>query len=92
MPTSPERRAELVAALIKLMGLPPPPKPKPKEVVSDGEVFRDAVVHGDEKVRRNCVVIRMDLWQEQQRQKEEDRRHRREIDPSRYGHWSGDDD
>src|SRR5262249_23241649 len=105
MATSPERLAELVAALEKLMGLTPDMKPKRlKAVVNDGEIVRDADVRvspsdpnykgseeGVVKVRRrDFVTIRLDLWEEQQRAKRDDRLRRREIDPFRMGHWDDD--
>jgi hypothetical protein len=96
--------AEVKAILDRIWG--PPQKPKPKVVTSDAEVVRDAVVQvgpadpnyarsqeGVVRVRRNdFVTIRMDLWEEQQRQKAEERRHRRMLDPYRMGHWGPVDD
>jgi hypothetical protein len=90
--------AEVKEILDRIWG-PPPPKPKPKVVTSDGEVIRDAITRvapsdpnyresdeGVVKVRRNdFVTVRIDLWEEQQRQKAEEKRHRREIDPYRLG-------
>ncbi len=92
--------AEVKAILYEIWG-PPRPKPKPKVVASDGELVRDALVRvgpddpnyakseeGVVKVRRtDFVTVRIDLWEEQQRQKSEERRHRRMIDPDRLGHW-----
>ena len=68
---------------------------------NDGEVVRDADVRvspadpnyrendgGVVRVRRSdFVTINMELYEEQQRLKREDRRRRREIDPFRVGHW-----
>jgi hypothetical protein len=92
--------AEVKAILYEIWG-PPPPKPKPKVVTSNSEVVRDAIVRvgpadpnyrkSDEGVVRvrpaDFVTIRMDLWEEQQRQKAGDRLHRKMIDPCRLGHW-----
>lgn len=100
---SEERRAELLALLEEELGLVPPrKKPAVKVVVEEAEVVRDADVRvsrsdpnypgsdeGVVRVRRNdFVTIRMDLWEEQQRMKREDRLRRREIDPFRMGHWN----
>jgi hypothetical protein len=96
--------AEEVRAILYEIWGPPPPKPKPKVVTSDGEAVRDATVKVSEadpnynksnegvvRVRRNdFVTIRMDLYEEQMRQKAEDRLHRRMIDPCRLGHWDND--
>ena len=38
--------------------------------------------------RSDQVTIRIDLWAEQQAEKEADRRKRRELDPFRLGHWN----
>jgi hypothetical protein len=95
--------AEVKAILYEIWG-PPRPKPKPKVVTSNAEVIRDATVtvsptdpnykrsdEGVVRVRRaDFVTIRMDLYEEQQRQKAEDRLHRRMIDPCRMGHWDND--
>jgi hypothetical protein len=89
--------AEVRAILDRIWG--PPKKPRPKVVTSDAEVVRDAVVRvgpddpnyskseeGVVRVRRSdFVTIRMDLYEEQQRQKAEDRIRRRELDPYRMG-------
>ena len=102
MAVSPERTAELVALLEKALGLTPRPRPKPKAVVDDGEVVRDADVRvspsdpnyrgSDEGIvrvrRRDFVTINMELYEEQQRLKREDRRMRRMLDPFRLGHWN----
>ena len=91
---------EVRAILIEIWG-PPRPKPKPKVVTSDGELIRDALVRvapsdpnyaksdeGTVRVRRNdWVTVRIDLWDEQQRQKAEERLHRKMVDPCRIGHW-----
>src|SRR5262245_10033955 len=106
MTVSPERTAEIVAMFEKLLGLEPKPKPKPKAVVNGGEVVRDADVRvspadpnyrqsdeGVVRVRRSeFVTVRIDLWEEQQAIKREERRRRREIDPFRLGHWGPTDD
>jgi hypothetical protein len=74
---------------------------KPKVVVKENQVVRDADPHvsridpnypksdeGVVRVRRNdWVTIRMDLWEEQQRQKRAEKLHRRQLDPYRLGHW-----
>lgn len=94
--------AEVKAILYEIWG--PPPKPKPKVVTSDAEVVRDAVVkvspadpnyrgseEGVVRVRRaDFVTVNMQAYEEQQRQKAEERRHRRMIDPCRMGHWDED--
>jgi hypothetical protein len=101
MSVDPKRTAELVALLEKALGLTPKPKAKPKAVVNDGKVVRDADVRvspadpnyrgseeGVVRVRRNDFVrINMELYEEQQRLKREDRLRRRMIDPFRLGHW-----
>ena len=95
-----ERRAELLALFKEELGIGAP-KVKPKVVTSGAEIVRDAVVRvspddpnyresddGVVRVRRSpFVTLRLDLWEEQQRQKREDRLRRREIDPARLGHW-----
>jgi hypothetical protein len=102
MTVTPERKAELIAELEEIIGSKR--KTRPKVVASDADVVRDADVkvstvdpnypkseEGLVKVRRrDFVVIRMDLYEEQMRQKAEDRRHRREIDPCRLGIWDND--
>jgi hypothetical protein len=84
----------------------PERRPKPKVVTSNSEVVRDAEVtvsptdpnykkseEGVVRVRRSdWVGINMEAYEEQQRQKREDRRHRRMIDPCRLGHWGSIDD
>ena len=96
---TPERTAELLARLEKIMGLAPKLPEKPKVVMNEGEAVRDAVVRvsphdpnysgsdgGVVRVRRSdYVTIRMDLYEQQQREKAEDRRRRRELDPYRMG-------
>jgi hypothetical protein len=91
--------AEEVRAILEEIWGPPRPKPKAKVVASDGELVRDAMVRvgpadpnyresdeGVVRVKRNdFVTVRIDLWEEQQRQKAEDRRHRRALDPCRLG-------
>src|SRR5215472_11711160 len=101
MSIDPRKTAELVALMEKALGLTPKPKPRAKAVVNEGEVVRDADVRvspadpnyrgsdeGVVRVRRNdFVTINMDLYEEQQRLKREDRMRRRMIDPFRLGHW-----
>jgi hypothetical protein len=90
--------AEVDAILDRIWG-PPPPKPKPKAVTSEGEVVRDATVKvgpadpnysqsdgGVVTVRRkDWVKINMEAYEEQMREKQEDRRIRRQLDPCRLG-------
>ena len=106
MAVSPERTAELVALLEKALGLTPRPRPKPKVVVNEEEVVRDADVRvgpadpnyresdeGMVRVRRNDFVrINVEVWEAQQRQKREDRRLRRALDPCRLGLYGPIDD
>src|SRR6516225_8295398 len=106
MTVTPERKAELLAMLEELMGLGPAPKPKPKVVTTDAGVVRDADVRvsptdpnypgsegGVVRVRRtDFVTIRMDLYEEQMRQRREERLRRRMLDPCRLGHWGSVDD
>src|SRR5262245_25332472 len=107
MTVSPERTTdELVAMLEKVLGIDPQSKPKPKAVVNEGEVVRDADVRvsptdpnywqsdgGVVKVRRSdFVTVRIDLWEEQQAEKREVRRHKRMIDPCRLGLYGPVDD
>jgi len=101
MSVDPKKVAAGIAAMKVLLGLPPGP-PKPKAVVNDGEVVRDANVRvspadpnyrgsdeGFVRVRRSdYVTINMELYEAQQRQKAEDRRQRRMLDPYRLGHWN----
>jgi hypothetical protein len=101
MSVDPKRTAELVALLEKALGLTPRPKPKPKVVTTEDGVVRDADVRvspsdpnyregngGVVRVRRDDFVkINMELYEEQQRLKREDRLRRRMIDPFRLGHW-----
>jgi len=101
MAVSPERVAEIVALLEKALGLNPKPKPKPKVVTSEAAIVRDADVlvsksdpnypgsdEGVIRVRRtDFVTLRMDLYEEQQHQRREDRLRRRMLDPCRLGHW-----
>jgi hypothetical protein len=91
--------AEVKAILDRIWG--PPRRPKPKVVTSDAAVVRDAVVtvgpndpnysgsdEGVVRVRRaDFVTINIGLWEEQQRQKAEEKLLRRQIDPFRLGHW-----
>jgi hypothetical protein len=105
--TKEEADAEVDAIINRIWG--PPPKPKPKVVTRDGKVVRDATVrvgpaddnypNSDEGVvrvrRSDFVTVRIDLWEEQQRQKRLDRLLRRQLDPCRlglYGPVDEDDD
>ena len=102
MAVTPERKAELIAELEEIIGHR---MSKPKVVASETNVVRDADVkvskadpnypkseEGVVRVRRNdFVTVRIDLWEEQQRQKAEDRRHRKMIDPCRLGIWDNDE-
>jgi hypothetical protein len=79
---------------------------KPKVVVQENKVIRDANPHvsridpnysksddGVVKVRRqDWVTIRVDLWEQQQRERREERLRRRQLDPCRLGHWGPDED
>jgi hypothetical protein len=99
MAVTPERKAELIAALEELIG--PRPIEKPKVVASEGDVIRDAEPHvsradpnyarsddGVVRVQRNDFVrINMEVWEAQQEAKKEERRLRRMLDPYRLGHW-----
>ena len=104
MTVTPERKAELIAELEEIIGSKR--KTRPKVVTSDADVVRDADVkvstvdpnypkseEGMVKVRRtDFVTIRMDLWEEQQRQKRAEKLHRRQLDPYRLGHWGAIDE
>jgi hypothetical protein len=106
MAVSPERVAEIVGLLEQALGLTPKPKPKPKVVTSEAKVVRDADVlvsksdpnypgsdEGVIRVRRtDFVTLRMDLYEEQQRQRREDRLRRKALDPCRLGLWGSVDD
>jgi hypothetical protein len=106
MAVSPERVAEIVTLLEQALGLPPKLKPKLKVVTSEAAIVQDADVRvspidpnypksdeGIVRVRRSdFVAIRMDLYEEQQRQRREDRQRRRALDPCRLGHWGSVDD
>jgi len=95
---------ELTAILDSIWG--PVRKPRPKVVTSEAQVIRDADVRvspddpnyrksneGVVRVRRSdFVTLRLDLWEEQQRQRREDRLRRRAIDPCRLGHWGSIED
>lgn len=101
MSVDPKKTAELVALMERAMGLTPKPPAKPKVVTTEEGIVRDADVRvspadpnyhesneGVVKVRRSeFVTVRMDLYEEQMRQKAEDRRLRRALDPFRLGHW-----
>jgi hypothetical protein len=100
MTVSPERKAELIAALEELIG--PKPMPKPKVIATEEGVIRDADPHvsradpnygssdeGVVRVRRSEFVrINMELYEAQQEAKREERRLRRMLDPYRLGHWN----
>jgi len=105
MSITPQRKAEIIAALEKKCG--PLPKVMPKVVTrEDAGTIRDADVavsradknypNSDEgfvRVRRpDYVTINIAAWEEQQRWKREDRQRRRELDPFRLGHWGPLDD
>ena len=97
MAVTPERKAELIAALEELIG--PKRMERPKVVIRDADVVRDADPHvsradpnyarsdgGVVRVRRNDFVrINMELYEAQQEAKREDRRIRRMLDPCRLG-------
>jgi len=97
MAITPERKAELIAALEELIG--PKRMARPKVVIRDADVVRDADPHvsradpnyarsdgGVVRVRRNDFVrINMELYEAQQEAKREDRRIRRMLDPCRLG-------
>src|SRR5262245_3490265 len=104
MSVDPKKTAELVALMEKALGLAPRPPVKPKVVTNEGEVVRDADVKtspadpnhsGDGIVRvrrKDFVTINMELWEAQQREKAEERRMRRMLDPYRLGHWGSTED
>jgi hypothetical protein len=106
MAVSPERVAEIVGLLEQALGLAPKPKLKLKVVTSEAVIVRDADVlvsksdpnfpgskDGAVSVRRtDFVTLRMDLYEEQQRQRREDRLRRRALDPCRLGLWGPIDD
>ena len=104
MAVTPERKAELIAALEELIG--PRPLSRPKVVTRDNDIVRDADPHvsradpnyvqseqGVVRVRRSdWVTVRVDLWEEQTRQKREERLRRRALDPCRLGLYGPIDD
>jgi hypothetical protein len=104
MAVTPERKAELIAALEEVIG--PRRMPKPKVVTKDDDIVRDADPHvsradpnyveseqGVVRVRRSdWVTVRVDLWEEQMRQKREERLTRRALDPCRLGLYGPIDD
>ena len=104
MAITPERKAELIAALEELIG--PKRMERPKVVVSENDVVRDAEPHvsradpnyarsegGVVRVRRSDFVrINMEVWEAQQQEKREQRRLRRALDPYRLGHWGSVDE
>ena len=93
---------QLEAWLDEIEGISPP---KPKAVVVEDQVVRDADPYvsradpnspgsdgGVVRVRRkDWVTVNMGLYEAQQRQRVEDRRLRRMIDPFRLGHWDGEE-
>ena len=102
--TTPEKRAEIDAALEEILG--PVPLPRPKAVVVKDQVVRDADVHvskadrnyststdGAVAVRRpDYVTINMAAYEEQRAERAEERRRRRELDPYRLGLYGPVDD
>jgi hypothetical protein len=104
MAVTPERKAELIAALEELIG--PKRMERPKVVTRDNEVVRDADPHvsradpnypasdgGVVRVRRSdFVTINLAAWEAQMREKWEQRRLRRALDPYRLGHWGSVDE
>src|SRR6516165_7949986 len=104
MAVTPERKAELIAALEELIG--PKRMERPKVVTNESGVVRDADPHvsradpnypgsdgGVVRVRRSdFVTINMEVWEAQQQEKREQRRLRRAIDPYRLGHWGSVDE
>jgi hypothetical protein len=104
MTVTPERKAELIAALEELIG--PKRMERPKVIANEGDVVRDADPHvsradpnypasdgGVVRVRRSDFVkINMELYEAQQEAKREERRHRRLLDPYRLGHWDSVDE
>ena len=104
MAITPERKAELIAALEELIG--PKRMARPKVVTRDNDIVRDADPHvsradpnyvqseqGVVRVRRSdWVTVRVDLWEEQTRQKREERLRRRALDPCRLGLYGPIDD
>jgi hypothetical protein len=98
--------AQLRAILTEIWGPPWKRKPKPKVVTNEGVEVRDVTVKvspddpnyrqddgGVVKVRRNdFVTINMSAWEEQIRQRREDRLRLKEIDPYRLGLYGPIDD
>jgi hypothetical protein len=101
---TPERKAEIDAAVEEILG--PKPLPKPKVVTRDDlGTVRDADVHvsrvdpntsGDNRVievrRPDYVTINIPEWERQQAEKLEERRERRRLDPCRLGLYGPIDD
>jgi hypothetical protein len=99
--STPERKAEIKAALDKILG--PDPIPKPKVVTrEDVGAIRDADVpvsradknwpsrddEGFVVVRRpEYVTIDIPAWERQQEEKRRYKQYLRELDPFRLGHW-----
>jgi hypothetical protein len=104
--TTPERKAEIKAALDEILG--PDPIPKPKVVVrQDLGVIRDADVpvssadknaparddEGMVRVRRaDWVTIDIGKWEKQQAEKAAYKRYLKELDPCRLGLYGPIDD
>ena len=96
-------RAEVLAIVDDICG---PGPARPKVVVSEDRVVRDAEAHvsradpnyagsdgGVVRVRRSdFVTINMAVWEAQMREKREQRRLRRVLDPYRLGHWGSVDE
>jgi hypothetical protein len=76
MAVTPERKAELIAALEELIG--PRPMPKPKVVIRDDDIVRDADPHVS-RADPNYV-------------ESEERLRRRALDPCRLGLYGPIDD
>ena len=101
---TPERRAEIEAALEEILG--PKPLPKPKVVTrNDVGTIRDADVHvsradvnacaHDEVIhvrRADWVTVNMAAYEQQQAERTAERRRRRELDVYRLGLYGPIDD
>jgi hypothetical protein len=98
MAITPERKAEIIAALEKKCG--PLPKVMPKVVTRDDATIRDADVavsradknypnsddEGIVHVRRgDWVTIDIELWEDQQVEKRRYKRYLKELDPCDIG-------
>lgn len=105
---TPERKAELEAAVREILGPPPPkPKPKPKVVTSEGVTIRDAVVHvapedpnakGPNRIvevrREDWVTINMRAYEEQRAWEAASRRYEEQLYDSscRLNIWTNPND